>query len=306
MNTVSRSTFSLPLKTLFIAAPLVARLFAAPLPALASDVLIIKDADIKPYQDVIQGFQKTCNCSVREMDLSDLEALERALKAKPAAVVALGTQALRRTRTIRNVPLIYTMAMPSESAEATGKNVSGVSMDIAPADCLTTMAGLFPDAKRIGVLFDPDQTGPYVEEASLAARKNGISLVLKAVGDSRKAPALLNELGGKIEVLWMLPDATILNSETIDAMLLFSFQHNVPIFSFSKRYVQMGAVAALTIDAQTIGKQAGELVRRLLQDGNGPLRAYAATPRLIVNTKVGAKLGVRINGELIQNAEKVE
>ncbi len=282
------------------------RLFAAPLPALASDVLIIKDADIKLYQEAIQGFQKTCDCSVREMDLSDLDAIETALKAKPDAVVALGTQALRRTRTIRNVPLIYAMVMPSEAAEATGGNVSGVSMDIAPAEYLAAMAGLFPDAKRIGVLFNPDQTGPYVKDASLAARKNDISLILKPVSNARKAPALLNELRGKIDVLWMLPDTTILNSEMVDAILLFSFQHNVPVFSFSKKYVQMGAVAALTIDARTIGKQAGELARSLLQNGNGPLRAYATNPRLIVNTKVGAKLGVRINGELFQNAEKVE
>jgi putative ABC transport system substrate-binding protein len=306
MNTVSRNTFNLTLKTLFIAAPLVMRLFVAPLPALASDVLIIKDSDIQPYQEAIQGFQKTCSCSVREMDLSDLEAIEMAVKAKPDAVVALGTQALRRTKMIRNVPLIYAMVMPSESAEATGENVSGVSMDIAPAVYLAAMAGLFPDAKRIGVLFNPDQTGPFVREASVAAREKGISLVLKPVLEPREAPALLNELRGTIDVMWMLPDATIMNSEMINAMLLFSFQQSVPVFSFSKKYVEMGAVAALTIDPLSIGKQAGEMARGLLQDGKGPLRAYARNPRLIVNSKVGAKLGVRINGELIRNAEKVE
>ena len=306
MNTVFQNRHHLTLKTLLIAAVLLVRLFASPLPALASDVLIIKDSDIKPYQDAIRGFRKTCNCSVREMDLSDLETIEMALKAKPDAVVALGTRALRRTRAIRNVPLIYAMVMPFETVDVTGENVSGVSMDIAPAAYLTAMAGLFPDAKRIGVIFNPDQTGLLVREASVVALEKGVSLVLKPVRNPHEAPALLDELRGKIEVLWMLPDATIVNSEMIDAMLLFSFQQNVPIFSFSKKYVEMGAVAALTIDPQNMGKQAGEMARSLLQDGKGPLRAYAGTPRLIINKKVSAKLGVRINGEHVKNAEAVE
>ena len=306
MNTVSRNRCRSTLKTLLIAAALMVRLFAAPLPAFPADVLILKDADIKPYQDAILGFQKTCNCSVQEMDLSDLGALEKALKAKPDAVVAFGTRAFRKIKAIRNIPLIYTMVMPSETADAIGENVSGVSMDIAPAAYLTAMAGLFPDAKRIGVIFNPDQTGLLVREASVVALEKGVSLVLKPVRNPHEAPALLDELRGKIEVLWMLPDATIVNSEMIDAMLLFSFQQNVPIFSFSKKYVDMGSVAALTIDPQNMGKQAGEMARSLLQDGKGPLRAYAGTPRLIINKKVSAKLGVRINGEHVKNAEAVE
>jgi putative ABC transport system substrate-binding protein len=156
------------------------------------------------------------------------------------------------------------------------------------------------------VLFNPDQTGPLVREASVAARQQGISLVLKPVHEPRKALARLDELRGKIDILWMLPDATIMNAEMIDAMLLFSFQQSVPVFSFSEKYVKMGAVAALAIDPQNMGKQAGEMAWSLLQDGKGPLRVYASNPRLIVNSKVGAKLGVRINGELVRNAEKVE
>lgn len=306
MNIIFRNTFNLALKTLLIATALLVRLFVAPLPALASDVLIVKDSDIKPYQDAIQGFQKTCSCSVREMDLSDLGALEEALKAKPDAVVVFGTQAFRRIKEVRNVPLIYAMVMPSETAEAIGKNVSGVSMDVDPAVYLAAMAGLFPDAKNIGVIFNPGQTGPLVREASVAARQQGISLVLKPVLEPHEAPAHLKELRGKIDVLWMLPDPTIMNTEMIDAMLLFSFQQSVPVFSFSKKYVEMGAVAALTIAPRNMGEQAGEMARSLLQDGKGPLREYARDPRLIVNSKVGAKLGVRINGKLFRNAEKIE
>ena len=53
---------------------------------------------------------------------------------------------------------------------------------------------------------------------------------------------------GKIDILWMLPDATVVTDETVELLLRFSFQHDVPMFSFSKKYVEVGAVASLDVD----------------------------------------------------------
>ncbi len=282
------------------------RLFVAPTPAFASDVLIIKDSDIKPYQDAIKGFIKTCGCSARVMDLTDPGAIEKAVKARPAAIVAIGTQTLRKIKAIKNVPIIYAMVMPSEAAEATGSNVSGISMDIDPEHYLDTMTHLFPHATRIGVLFDPEHTGPFVQEASVAARAQGVTLVLKKVHDSLEVPALLADLRGKIDVLWMLPDATLVNADTVSYFMLFSFQNNVPIFSFSEKIVEMGAIAALKIDPADMGAQAGDMAKTLIKGGRVAARAYARTSRLIVNMKVGAKIGLHLDGELVQNATRVE
>lgn len=306
MQTIPQNTFNSTLKTLLFATTLAMRLCIAPLPALASDVLIVKDADIKPYQDVIKGFTQACACSVKELDLTDLAALERAVKARPDAVLAVGSQSFRKLRKLGKIPVLYTMVMPSETADVYEENISGVSMDIAPETYLSAMTGLFPDAKRIGVLYNPDHTGRFVQEASDAADAKGISLITRKVRDPREVPGLLDELRSKVDVLWMLPDATLVNSETIDSLLLFSFQRSIPVFSFSDKYVKKGAVAALTIDPLEIGKQAGAMARNLFRNGKGPQRAYAGSPRLSVNMNIGKKIGVRINDELVRNAEKVE
>ncbi len=282
------------------------RLFVAPIPALASDVLIIKDSNIKPYQDAIQGFVKTCGCSARVMDLTDPGAIEKAVKARPAAVVAIGTQTLRKIKAIKNVPIIYAMVMPSEAAEYTGSNVSGISMNIDPENYLDMMTRLFPHATRIGVLFDPEHTGPFVQEASVAAHARGVTLVLKKVHDSLDVPALLADLQGKIDILWMLPDATLVNPDTVSYFMLFSFQNKVPIFSFSEKIVEMGAIAALMIDPEDMGAQAGDMAKTIIQGGRVATRAYARSSHLAVNMKVGAKIGLNLNGELVQKAIKVE
>ena len=306
MKTIFQNTFHNTLKTLFIATTLSMHLFSDPLPALAADVLIAKDADIKPYQEVIKGFKQTCDCSVRELDLSDLAALERAVKARPDAVLAVGSQSFRKLRKFRTIPVIYTMVMPSETAYVNEENISGVSMDLAPETYLAAMTALFPDATRIGVLYDPAHTGTFVQKASDAASANGVSLILRKVRDPREVPVLLDELRGKVDVMWMLPDATLVNSETVDSLLLFSFQRSIPIFSFSNKYVKKGAVAALTIDPLEIGRQAGTMAKSLFQNSKEPQRAYAGSPCLSVNMNIGKKIGVRINDELVRSAEKIE
>jgi putative ABC transport system substrate-binding protein len=240
------------------------------------------------------------------MDLSDTGALEDAIKARPDAVLAVGSTALRKMKAIKSVPVIYLLVIPSEADAHASNNVSGVDMDISPETYLNTMLQLFPGVKRIGLLSDPEHTGPFVEEAAVVARARGITLLVKKISDSRRAPALLNELRGTVDILWMLPDATVVNSETINSLLLFSFQNKAPIFSFSEKYVKLGAVAALLIDPFDMGAQAGKMARDLFQGVKSPLRVYARGARLMVNRKVAEKIGVRINDELVRNAEKVD
>jgi ABC-type uncharacterized transport system substrate-binding protein len=88
--------------------------------------------------------------------------------------------------------------------------------------------------------------------------------------------------------------------------MLFSFQNNLPVFSFSKKYVKNGAAAALAIDPFDMGAQAGEQYRILSRGGKGPLRAYARSARLIVNRKVIEKMKVQTSSEILRSAEFVE
>ncbi len=272
-------------------------LFCASLPASAADVILINESNIKPYRSAADGIRSSCTCSVQEFDLEDADEIEAALREAPAAVVAVGTNAFRRAQGIRNIPLVYSMVIPADTAGALAENMSGVSMDIAPGEYLDAMTGLFPDAKRIGLLYDPENTGQFVRVAEAAARDRGITLIAKQVRDPRRVPALLDELRKNIDVFWMLPDKTIIQPETVDYLMLISFQSGLPVFSFSVKYLDRGAAAALTISPFDMGVQAGKLVRSVTADRKGPVRNYARGATLTVNRKVCTKLGVRINEE---------
>lgn len=274
-----------------------------PLPADAFNVIVVKSAELRPYQEALRGFRDTCNCDAEELKLENGDEGGAVLRKSPDAVVAIGTTVFKKVRTIEGLPVIYAMVMPSEAALSMSPNISGVSMDISPETYISAMKELFPKAKKIGLLYDPQRTAAFVAEAAKAAHAAGLELADKQVNDPREIPGLLDRMRGTIDVLWMIPDATVAAAETIDYLLYFSFQNNVPIFSFSKKYVDMGAVAALDVDPYDMGVQAGEIVNRLKAGKKGAVRAWARASHLTVNSKVAAKMGLKIKDDIMKKAE---
>ena len=277
-----------------------------PAQAEARGVIVVKSVDLKPYQEVLRGFKDTCGCPVGEMQIRDREDREKILLRSPDAIVAIGTSVFKQVRDIKDIPVIYTMAMPSETSPSRQPNISGVSMDISPVAYLDAMRELFSRVKRIGILYDPQNTGAYVEDAAQAAKAAGIELVTKQVHDASKIPAALDELQGKIDVLWMLPDPAVATDETVELLLRFSFQHAVPVFSFAKKYVEMGAVASLDVDPYDMGVQAAEILSKVSAGHAGAIRVYARKSHLSINRNVAAKMGLKIKEEALKKVKGYE
>jgi putative ABC transport system substrate-binding protein len=232
---------------------------------------------------------------VRELKLSAGDDVpEKVVRLRPDAVVAVGTGAFKQSAAVKDLPVIHLMVMPAEAARALRPNISGVNMDPAPADYFSAMAEVFPRTKRIGLVYDPRFMGAYVADAEKAARTMGISLVTRRVDSASAIPAALEDLRGKIDVLWMLPDPTVVATGTVELLLQYSFRTNVPVFSFSRKYVEMGAVASLDVDPYDMGTQAAGIARRMIGDAAEPMRVYARKHNLAINEIVAAKMGIMI------------
>jgi putative ABC transport system substrate-binding protein len=280
--------------------------------AEASDVIVLKSADIKPYQEAFEGFRSSCGCTIREQvrvgELGTVEVSARLLRTGPDGLFVIGIDALSRVKKIRDVPVVYAMVPDAQSLDTYGGNVSGVNMYIRPEEYLSTIRKVFPEARRIGVLYDPGHLESFMREAASVAGSMGLHLITKKVSRTQDVPSLIEGLKNKIDVYWMLPDTTVINKESVEYLLLFSFQNRVPIFTFSKKYVEMGAVAGLNMTPFDMGVQAGEIMKRLLSDkgGRAPARVDTQKTALIINTKVARKLGIRIREEISKRAEDVD
>jgi putative ABC transport system substrate-binding protein len=258
----------------------------------ACETAVVVSADLKPYREVLQGIRDASVCTVREVALRDGDVLERVRRTSPNAVVAIGTEAFRTVRSFRDAPVVHVMVIPSVVERSPSEKLSGVSMSIDPGAWLSAIKRVFPGAKRIGLLFDPRNTGPFVAEAVAAAPAAGFTLRTAELGGADEVPNALNSLRDSVDVLWMLPDPAVASAPVVEYLVRFSIQHRIPIMTFSGKYLELGAVASLDVDPHDMGVQAAEIAVRLARGGDGPVRVYARKTKLSVNRNAAGKMGV--------------
>lgn len=290
----------------------------APAPAVAADVAVIVSAKVPAYEGAVRGFREvTDHRIVASYDmkgdaergrqiLSEIEA-----KVAPDLIFAVGVWALQLvTAEETEIPVVYAMVLnPPTVVGSDPTNVTGASMNVSVEDTLRLFQQLSPEIRRVGTLYSEASTGFLVQRARETAEQVGIELVAVEIDSSRQAIGALNalqELG--MDALWILPDEATLAPRFIEHLLLFSYRKKVPLVGVSERQAQMGALLSISFaSSEDIGRQAGELSNRVLQDhtaGELPFTT-AREVRLTVNLKTAERLGLEIPESLVLTAHTV-
>ena len=99
----------------------------------------------------------------------------------------------------------------------------------------------------------------------------------------------------------MLPDLTDVTTETVEFLLLFSIENRIPVITFSDKYLDMGALMSISIDAADIGKQAWELTETVLsgKDIRKISMIDARKAEVTFNQRAAKKLGIAVNKEVV-------
>ncbi|MFC1885652.1 ABC transporter substrate-binding protein [Thermodesulfobacteriota bacterium] len=271
------------------------------------NILAVQSIRVAPYEDAIRGFEQASDTMVKRVVISELQhnEVEKIIqKNAPDLVLAVGMDALIETRRIKNTPIVYLMVLNPESILAKEPNITGVSMNLSPERQLDVLLNVLPEVPSLGLLYNPKRSGRLVRDIRKTAENAGVKLIAIEIERSRDVPLSLSRLKGKIDVFWMIPDTTVITPETLEYLLLFSMNHKIPILTFSDKYLNLGAMLAIGIDAFDIGRQAGEIGKIILSGR----RAKTIRPRdarkaiISINLKIAKKLGVRVNENAIKNA----
>lgn len=274
--------------------------------AAALDVLVVKNSRAKPYVEALQGFKSVCKAGLDELVISELngeDVTAEVRRRNPDLIVAMGMEALSQVRKIREKPIVYLMVLRPDSVLRGEKNITGVSMVIPPEKQLANFHKVLPRMKKIGLIYDPAKTGHMVGRAIQAAERTGIELKTLKAQNASDFPRLLNSLKGSIDAYWMLPDSTVISPQSVEYLLLFSIQNRVPILTFSEKYLKMGAFLSLEINTFKMGRQAGEMVEKILAgtDAGDIPPADAADADLTINYRVTEKMGIHCPVESMNN-----
>jgi putative tryptophan/tyrosine transport system substrate-binding protein len=266
-------------------------------PALASDLLIVQSARDVSYSEVLSGFKNSCAAKSRVVVLADYSEVDIARivqEEQPAAIIAMGENAMKAVKKIRRVPVISLMSLDLSMGKNIPSNVTGVGMVVPSEQYMTLFNAL--QLRRIGVVYDQARSGDYLKRARQSAARFGIELVLREVHKPREVQRQLANLKGRVDALWLLPDSTAVTQETVDAYFYFSMEEGKPVIAFSGVYLSLGAAVSLEIDRFEMGKQAGEMANLLL-NGNSPDSIPFHAPRTIflkTNRSVTRKLDLNL------------
>ncbi len=264
------------------------------------EVVAVVSAGIKPFHEALEGFQYTCGCKVKKVlnvELENADLKGKILKNKPDLILSVGLDALSLVKDIGNVAIVYVMVVNPGPIVHGRQNITGVSMSIPPQKQLYTLQKTFPEIKRIGLVYDPGNTGQFIKEAVRYASSFGITLIAREVFHSGGVPTLIESFKGGIDALWVLPDRTIMTAKNIEFFFHFSLKNKIPVISFARKYMAMGALISLSINTFDLGKQAGETGHNILS-GISLKKLHRAGARKIdlsVNTELAKKLGIFYN-----------
>ncbi len=295
------------MRRVFLAVIALAAMLPGPLRGDRADVLLLRAGPAAPYEEARSALLDSLPADrvVETLLLDDLSlqrAQERIAEADPSVLLTLGSQSTRWALDhTSDVPIVFAMVLqPVESGfvrsfSRPGGRVTGAALDVRPAVQLKTLRDLL-GAQRIGVLYDPEQTGPLVDRAAGAARRMGIELVAVAVPETGALPGALERLTGSVDALWSVPDRTVFGQGGVQQVLLHTLEHEIPFMGLSEQYVRAGALLALSTSLEENGRQAALRIERILASEE-PSQIPVARPEsleLVFNEHVAERLGIKL------------
>ena len=227
----------------------------------------------------------------------EAEDAQKILDTHPDLILALGAEALKVAISVPGIPVVYLLVVDPEKIIRNDTHVTGISLTVSPKVQLDEIERYLPNVKRVGLVYDPKQSGKFIEQ--LDSLKTDLKFISLAARDSAEVPGLIDSLRGRVDLLWMLPDLTTTNQVTLQSYFLFSIRNKTTLLTFSEKLLSYGATIAVTFDLDAMVVQAVDLAINMLSDKDGDAQAPVVAPQVktVVNHKIAAKLNISIAGK---------
>ena len=265
----------------------------------AAEIAIIKSKNIASYNEAITGFTVSCSAKITEYDMEGnrdrgIQITKKILNDKPDLVFVVGAEAaLAAKDQIKNIPIIYAMVLDPVGKGIVGENIAGISLDIPVRSQLNTLKSIAPKSSKIGVIYNPRKTGPLVEEAKVAAKEMGLTIIDSKIDTPEDVTRALRAFAEGIDAFWMVPDPTLGSETAFKAILEYSMDKKIPFLAFSKAFVEHGALVSLSANYANIGQQACTFATKI-QGGTKPSKIGMSPPKgleLTFNLNTAKKIG---------------
>jgi putative ABC transport system substrate-binding protein len=253
----------------------------------APRVLVVASSESAQYLQALQGVRDVAGATAVEsltLGITSEAGLRAALHkaARETAVVTLGSRAATLVANAAPQATVIGCLVRSSDSPQSPATKQAATRELPADQQVAWLKRLMPQARNVGILYDPGQDTQRVGDLAAALRRAGLTPVLETVDAPAGLPVALERLATSIDALLTLPDVRIYNPQTEKAIVLFSFRHKVPLIGISDYWVKRGALYGLDWDYREFGAYCGQLAMRQLAGARSPVPTPPRS-RLIVN-----------------------
>lgn len=188
-------------------------------------------------------------------------------------------------------------------------NVVGVSDMVPVSTHLRLIKTVFPNAKRVGVLYNPGEANSVTltNMAKAAAPSLGLTIVDMTGTNASEMVAAVNSVGPDVDVIYIGTDNTA--AASMQAIGAAALRLKKPIVAADIDIARQGGLIGFGFDYFQVGVETGKLVVEILK-GKKPseLESHLIGPEsllLFINLDLMKELNVTIPQELINRANIV-
>lgn len=245
--------------------------------------------------------------------MESLSAFARELlAAKPDVIVPVSTpvtQAVFKAAGPDQAIVYSTVTNPGDvGMDSRPANMTGVSDAVNYEANLNLITELFPNVKTIGIIYNASERNSQFgmdRVRELVGRRN-LQLALVAVSNSGEVADAARSLSGKIDVYYVGSDNTVVSG--LDALLSVARERRIPVIASDIGSVEKGALAAVSVDYERVGREAGRIVAQVLDTRARPgtiEKVFVYGESLILNQDAASKIGFQFPDAVKQRAAKV-
>lgn len=295
--------------------PLVKRFFGKLMPSLgffllafcnaavyAATVTVVLSDDSAPYHetaDAIESALGSENAVIKV--LGDKLSLSDSALARSKLLVTVGTRAAdlvanRGGKTPVLAVLVtedwYHKKGRAQFAESS-RNFGVVVLEQPFSRQFRLIRSAFPGARKAGVVLGRANAG-QMEEIEKAAAAQDLELVGAVAGSESALVAMLGQVLAEADLLLAVPDADVLNRNTVQSVLMTTYRYRDPVIGYSNALTRAGALISLYSTPEQIGRQAGEIAARTLSGARIPGLQWPKYFSLSINEHVARSLGIDV------------
>jgi putative ABC transport system substrate-binding protein len=276
-------------------------------------LLINSDARLEKYEEAGGGFKKAFLHPVVEMRLdekkSTLSYIEDLIYDEdPELIYCIGTKAYliankyaHKTNRVFS-SIINWMRLPRT------ERTFGVSNELHPGMQIMLFRHIFPDVKKIGVLYSREYNSQWFERSQEQAKDMDVKILGQAIsGEENKVISSLKELLPEVDALWLISDPVIMSDNTrFTEVLKECDRRKIPVFSYHETFVKYGVTLILSVDNPTIGRQAAGIALEVLAGEKMEEKVqYPAGSHITLNLNRVRDYGLEYNADALASVNTI-